>query len=69
MPTGGITAENVGTYLAYDRVVACGGSWMAPAERIAAGAFAWIRDQAAVAALAAGTSGVASARPVAPGVA
>lgn len=28
MPTGGISASNVRDYLAYDRIVACGGSWM-----------------------------------------
>lgn len=28
MPTGGITPENVHTYLAFDKVAACGGTWM-----------------------------------------
>lgn len=28
MPTGGITPENLHTYLAYEKVVACGGTWM-----------------------------------------
>ncbi|MBO6166272.1 MAG: bifunctional 4-hydroxy-2-oxoglutarate aldolase/2-dehydro-3-deoxy-phosphogluconate aldolase [Eubacterium sp.] len=28
MPTGGINAQNVRDYLAYDRIMACGGSWM-----------------------------------------
>ena len=28
MPTGGINAQNVRVYLAYDRIMACGGSWM-----------------------------------------
>ncbi len=28
MPTGGISASNVRDYLAYNRIVACGGSWM-----------------------------------------
>ena len=28
MPTGGIHAQNVRDYLAYDRILACGGSWM-----------------------------------------
>jgi Entner-Doudoroff aldolase len=54
VPTGGINADNVGAYLGFNRVVACGGSWMAPAERIAAGDFDWIRDQSARAAAAAG---------------
>lgn len=39
MPTGGISIQNVGAYLSFPRVVACGGSWMAPAGWIAAGAF------------------------------
>ena len=46
MPTGGINAKNVSEYLAFDRVVACGGSWMAPQSWIAAGAFDRIRDAA-----------------------
>jgi 2-dehydro-3-deoxyphosphogluconate aldolase/(4S)-4-hydroxy-2-oxoglutarate aldolase len=44
MPTGGINATNVGDYLGFARVVACGGSWMAPQAWIAAGAFDRIRD-------------------------
>lgn len=28
MPTGGINAENILEYLAYDKILACGGSWM-----------------------------------------
>ncbi len=28
MPTGGISEKNVLEYLAYDRIIACGGSWM-----------------------------------------
>jgi len=47
MPTGGINAENVARYLAFKRVVACGGSWMAPADWIAAKQFSRIRDAAA----------------------
>lgn len=39
MPTGGISKENVQEYLAYDRVVACGGSWMVKEELIKAGDF------------------------------
>jgi 2-dehydro-3-deoxyphosphogluconate aldolase/(4S)-4-hydroxy-2-oxoglutarate aldolase len=44
MPTGGINAANIGDYLGFRRVVACGGSWMAPQEWIAAGAFGRIRQ-------------------------
>lgn len=28
MPTGGINASNMNQYLAYDKILACGGSWM-----------------------------------------
>ena len=28
MPTGGINPENVGDYLRFDKIFACGGSWM-----------------------------------------
>ena len=45
MPTGGINASNVASYLAFKRVVACGGSWMAPADWIAAKQFDRIRDE------------------------
>jgi 2-dehydro-3-deoxyphosphogluconate aldolase/(4S)-4-hydroxy-2-oxoglutarate aldolase len=44
MPTGGINLANVGHYLAFKRVVACGGSWMAPADWIAARQFDRIRE-------------------------
>ena len=49
MPTGGITATNVRDYLAFNRVVACGGSWMAPQDWIQQGAFDRIRDAASAA--------------------
>ena len=39
MPTGGINAANLASYLAFKRVVACGGSWMAPPDWIAAKQF------------------------------
>lgn len=35
MPTGGITPENLGEYLVFPKVLACGGSWMVPKELIA----------------------------------
>lgn len=28
MPTGGINEENINEYLAYEKIIACGGSWM-----------------------------------------
>lgn len=39
MPTGGINLGNLASYLGFKRVVACGGSWMAPTEWIAAKQF------------------------------
>ena len=36
MPTGGVNAQNAREYLAFNRVIACGGSWMAPQDWIAA---------------------------------
>lgn len=45
IPTGGITRDSLGDYLAERCVVACGGSWMAPSEWIAAGEFDDIRDE------------------------
>ena len=39
MPTGGVNAKNIGTYLAFPRVLACGGSWMVPSDLISAGEF------------------------------
>lgn len=32
MPTGGITPENLYTYLAFEKVAACGGTWMVKDE-------------------------------------
>lgn len=39
MPTGGISAKNLNEYLAFDKVLACGGSWMVKADLIKAGDF------------------------------
>jgi 2-dehydro-3-deoxyphosphogluconate aldolase/(4S)-4-hydroxy-2-oxoglutarate aldolase len=39
IPTGGITPEMLPGYLRLSSVVACGGSWMAPRELLAAGRF------------------------------
>ena len=39
MPTGGINENNIREYLAYDRVIACGGSWMVKSELIKSGNF------------------------------
>ncbi|MGI9232092.1 MAG: bifunctional 4-hydroxy-2-oxoglutarate aldolase/2-dehydro-3-deoxy-phosphogluconate aldolase [Woeseiaceae bacterium] len=37
MPTGGISPGNLADYLAVPAVLACGGSWLTPAEAIASG--------------------------------
>ena len=42
MPTGGINATNVREYLACDKILACGGSWMVKGDLINAGDFAQI---------------------------
>lgn len=47
IPTGGIGLQQLPDYLALPQVVACGGSWMAPADWIDAGAFDRIRSEAA----------------------
>lgn len=39
MPTGGVNAENILEFLAYDRIIACGGSWMVKDSLIKAGRF------------------------------
>jgi len=39
MPTGGINAENIVRYIAFEKILACGGSWMASAELINSGDF------------------------------
>lgn len=37
MPTGGVNENNLADYLRFDRIVACGGTWMVKKELIAAG--------------------------------
>ena len=44
MPTGGINANNVKDYLKYNRILACGGSWMVKGDLIKAGDFAKITE-------------------------
>lgn len=39
MPTGGINAKNLLSYLDFNKVIACGGSWMVADELIKAGDF------------------------------
>ena len=42
MPTGGINAKNLNSYLSFKKVIACGGSWMVSQELIKSGNFAEI---------------------------
>ena len=46
MQTGGINQNNVRDYLAYDRILACGGSWMVKGDMVAAGEFDKIKELA-----------------------
>jgi 2-dehydro-3-deoxyphosphogluconate aldolase/(4S)-4-hydroxy-2-oxoglutarate aldolase len=46
MPTGGISLQNLTTYLAFPKIVACGGSWIAPADVLAAERFDRVTDEA-----------------------
>ena len=39
MPTGGINAKNLNDYLSFNKILACGGSWMVKDDMIRAGAF------------------------------
>lgn len=34
MPTGGISAKNINEYLSFNKIIACGGSWMVPAKLV-----------------------------------
>jgi 2-dehydro-3-deoxyphosphogluconate aldolase/(4S)-4-hydroxy-2-oxoglutarate aldolase len=45
IPTGGVDAGNLAGWLALPQVVACGGSWLARADRIRAGDYDHIRRQ------------------------
>ena len=46
MPTGGVSAGNLAEYLSVPAVLACGGSWLTPADAIAAGDFETITQLA-----------------------
>jgi 2-dehydro-3-deoxyphosphogluconate aldolase/(4S)-4-hydroxy-2-oxoglutarate aldolase len=39
IPTGGINAENLNSYLSFNRIIACGGSWMVKTDLINEGRF------------------------------
>lgn len=42
MPTGGITPQNIREYLKFDRILACGGSWMVKDSLVIDGDFSTI---------------------------
>ena len=44
MPTGGVNAKNLNDYLSFNKIIACGGSWMVSADLINAGEFDKIRE-------------------------
>ncbi|WP_044916849.1 bifunctional 4-hydroxy-2-oxoglutarate aldolase/2-dehydro-3-deoxy-phosphogluconate aldolase [Butyrivibrio sp. WCE2006] len=44
MPTGGINKDNVRDYLGYNKIVACGGTWMVKGDLIKAGNFAEVEE-------------------------
>lgn len=44
MPTGGINAKNLESYLSCDKIVACGGSWMVKGDLVKAGKFDEIKN-------------------------
>jgi len=39
MPTGGVNAKNLESYLSFDRIIACGGSWMVSGALVKEGQF------------------------------
>ena len=39
MPTGGVNAKNLNDYLSFNKIAACGGSWMVKSDLIDAGEF------------------------------
>ena len=47
MPTGGVSAGNLGEYLALPNVLACGGSWLTPKSAIVEGNYEIISNLAA----------------------
>jgi len=44
IPTGGVSAKNILDYLSFNKVIACGGSWMVKDEMITGGEFDKIRE-------------------------
>ena len=39
MPTGGVSAKNLESYLSCDKIIACGGSWMVKGDLVKAGKY------------------------------
>lgn len=44
MPTGGINKSNVKDYLSYNKILACGGTWMVKGDLIASGDFKTVEE-------------------------
>ena len=44
MPTGGINISNLNSYLEFDKIIACGGTWMVKQELIREGSFKAIEN-------------------------
>lgn len=44
MPTGGVNPQNVKDYLAFDKILACGGTWMVKDALVNAGEFEKIKE-------------------------
>ena len=44
MPTGGVNAKNLEKYLSFDRIIACGGSWMVSGALVKEGKFDEIKE-------------------------
>ena len=44
MPTGGINADNLKSYLDFNKIVCCGGSWMVKKDMVTAGDFEGIKN-------------------------
>lgn len=45
MPTGGVNAGNLNDYLSFDRIIACGGTWLATSADIAEGKWKEIENK------------------------
>jgi len=44
MPTGGVNEKNIAAYIGFDKIVACGGSWMVSRDLVEAGNFNKIKE-------------------------